>query len=262
MGTPLKRAPVFFTLLQVRFNTILQLDEYVGPVQERLRRAGYPSFVERQTIAINLAAVSGQQPSAPQPVVEKRYCFGTVDQRHAFILNNDSLLFQSTAYGNFEAFSERFVQGLQTVHEVINLAYIDRVGLRYLDHIFPKPGEPLEQYLKSEMLGLRSALGGELMHAFSETACTIDNVLVRARALTQDGPLAFPPDIKPEGMLLDERFTSAVGLHALLDSDGSTGRRDVFDIDVVRKDINDVHEGVRKVFRAAVTDHALAVWDE
>ena len=44
MGKLLKNPPVFFTVAQIRFNTILNLKEYLPKIQDEFRKNGYPEF--------------------------------------------------------------------------------------------------------------------------------------------------------------------------------------------------------------------------
>ena len=54
MGRKLSQAPVFFTLVQVRFNPILALDSYVPKIQDELRRQGYPDAQKGVMATFNL----------------------------------------------------------------------------------------------------------------------------------------------------------------------------------------------------------------
>lgn len=260
MGTPLKNPPVYFTVAQVRFNPLLKLADYLPSIQEGLRKAGYPAFTAHSTIALQFMVQGGQ--TVPQPVPREQFLFANVEQTHCFVLSSDALTFQSTNYGTYELFSEAFLKGLALVHEVVTFDFTDRVGLRYLDHVFPKAGDSLSLYLAPEVQGLSVRLGGQSVHSYSEALNVVGDVKLRARVVIQDGGLAFPPDLLPQGMAVQARFAQAQGMHAILDTDGFVEGRKLFSLDDVGHHLQDIHEVIGDAFRATVTDHARAVWSE
>lgn len=260
MGKPLKNPPVYFTVAQARFNVLLKLADYLPSIQESLRRAGYPAFTHHSATALQVNLQDGQP--VPQTVPYEQYLFANVEQTHCFVLSSEALTFQSTNYGTFESFSEDFLKGLSLVHEVVTLAFTDRVGLRYLDHIVPKEDEALELYLVPQVQGVGARLGGQPLHSYSETLCAFGDVLLRSRVLIQDGGLMFPPDLLPQGMAVQARFLATQGKHAVLDTDGYIQGRQLFELDEVGRQLHGIHEVIGAAFVATVTDHARNIWDE
>jgi uncharacterized protein (TIGR04255 family) len=185
-----------------------------------------------------------------------------VDKTHTFVLNPNALTLQSTRYGRFEDFSAQFLKGLALVHDVVQLDFTDRVGLRYLDYVAPRPNDSLDQYVVPEVRGLGARLDGKAVHSFSETFSRAGDVQLRSRVLIQDGGLAFPPDIAPEGMKIDDRFLGYSGHHATLDTDGFIEGRMAFSTPAVGEQLGTIHRVISAAFKAAVTEHAFKVWDE
>lgn len=260
MGKPLKNPPVYFTVAQVRFNALLKLADYLPSIQEGLRKAGFPAFTQHSGIALQFSMQDGQP--VPQPVPHEQYLFANVDQTHCFVLGTEALTLQSTDYGTFERFSETLLKGLEIVHGVVKLDFTERVGLRYLDHVFPKAGDTLEQYLAPEMIGLGNRLGGRPVHSYSETLSSFDEIQLLSRAVVRDGSLAFPPDLVPQGMAVQARFVQAIGRHAMLDTDGFVQGRQLFSLEKVGQQLDDIHKVIGAAFRATVAPYALTVWDE
>ncbi|UIF88420.1 TIGR04255 family protein [Cupriavidus sp. UYPR2.512] len=260
MGKPLKNPPVYFTLAQVRFNALLKLSEYLPSIQDGLRRTGFPAFSTHSNVVLQFSVQEGQ--AVPQPVPQVQYLFANVEQTHSFVLSPESLTFQSTNYGTYESFSGAFLKGLSLVHDLVNLDFTERVGLRYLDHVFPKHGDPLERYLAPQVQGLGDSLGGQALHTFVEMFNAVGDTRLRARVLTQDGSLAFPPDLLPHGMIVQPRFSQARGKHAILDTDGFIEGRKLFSLEGVGNSLGAIHDVIGAAFRRIITPHALAVWDE
>ncbi len=260
MGTPLKIPPVYFTVVQARFNPLLKLSEYLPEVQETMRKAGFPDFKSVVGVGVQMEDAPDGSP-VPKPIQFQQFHFANVPQTHSFVLANDALTFQSTDYGTFEQFSGAFISGLERVHEVVGLDFVSRIGLRYLDCVAPRVGEALEAYLAPEVHGLGAKLGGELLHSFAETLSAQGEIKLRSRVIVQDGPLGFPPDVSPSGLVVQSRFLEVKGRRAILDNDGFIDGRWVFLLKQVEKQVNDVHEVISAAFRVAATDHARAVWN-
>lgn len=262
MGTPLKNPPVFFTLVQARFNALLKIGDYVPAIQEALRKAGFPDFTSRQVMTLQLG--NQGDPAANGPVIGNltQYVFGNSEKTHMFLLNPDALTLQSTHYGRFEAFSAQFLKGLTLVHEIMQLDFTDRVGLRYLDRIMPLPGDALGLYLVPEVRGITTPMNGQVMHSFSETFGRVEDVQMRSRVLIQTGPLAFPPDLPSDGMQVEDRFVSYSGHHATLDNDGFIEKRTPFSAQQVGEQVHSIHRVISAAFKATITDYARQVWDE
>ena len=260
MGTPLKNPPVYFTVAQVRFNALLKLAEFLPTIQESLRQAGFPDFASHKSVVLQVMMHEGQP--VPVPVAHERFQFGTVDKMHSFLLDGGSLTLQSTDYGHFESFSAMFMRGLALLHAIVKLDFTERVGLRYLDRVTPLGKDTLDAYLAPEVLGLSAKLPGRAMHSYSETINLVEDVMLRSRVVIQNSGLTFPPDLIPGGMAVNPRFAEYVGLHAILDNDGSVEGRDVFSADVVKQRLHAIHDVIGQAFRAAATPHAFAVWNE
>ncbi|MES1980969.1 MAG: TIGR04255 family protein [Pseudomonadota bacterium] len=262
MGTPLKNPPVYLTLAQVRFNPILKLDDFLPSIQESFRRAGYPDFAQHKTIVIHLTGQEGQPP-VPTPVSQDRSQFGNVERTHIFVLDGQGLILQSTNYGQFETFSACFLQGLRIVHEAVNLAFTERVGLRYLDRVMPQAGDKIEQYLVEPVQGLTSRLGGKPLYSYSEAMNEFGNIKLLSRVAIQDGSLGVPPDLANLGnMKIIERFASYVGLSAILDNDGFVEARETFSTQAVAEHLDTIHKVIGSAFKATVTPYAFTAWNK
>jgi len=263
MGQKMRQAPVYFTLVQARFNAILALDSYVPKIQDRLRVQGFPDTQKGVLATFNLNVSSPGEAAPPQVPVSQvpRYIFGNINKTAGFILDPGSLSFQTTDYDIFENFSETFLNGLGIIHEVVSLGYTDRIGVRYLDAVYPKKDEDLSQYLTGTVLGLSGRLDGDLVHAFSETVVRNGSIKVIARTIVQNGPIGFPPDLQPMGLMVTEKFKALNGQHAILDTDGSHDRRDAFDLRRIETLLSRVHAAVIKAFMATVTQRAIQTWE-
>jgi uncharacterized protein (TIGR04255 family) len=261
MGTPLKNPPVYFTLAQVRFNPILKLADYLPSIQEGLRRTGFPDFQPHTGFIIKITMENGQ--AKPEPQSQQRYFFGDIAKRHNFVLDSSSLTLQSTDYGRFESFSERFEKALARVHDAVGLDFIERVGLRYLDRVVPlAKDETLQAYIAREALGPRDLLGGDAAHSYCETLTEINGVKLLSRVFTHTASVGFPPDLGQVLLHLQSRFVGPPLLHAVLDTDGFVERREPYSIETVHKHLDAIHSVIGDAFLSITTPHARKMWDK
>ena len=262
MGQKMREAPVFYTLAQVVFNPVLQMGDFVPKIQDRLRHDGFPDFrkEQRRKIALSMGEAEGQSAQATIQEGPTRWRFVDSSQTSGYVLEPNTLVYHTTAYENFEAFSKRLFDGLRLVHEHVGLAYIERIGLRYLDAIVTKDGESLAQYLYANVLGLSSLAKGKLQHCFTETAAATEDGTLVARVLITEGDLAIPPDLFPLGLNLGSRFVNVKGRHAILDTDHFWAERFDFDLEKAQRILEASHIRIDVAFRQTATEYARNTW--
>jgi len=261
MGAKLSLAPVFYTLVQFKFNPITQMPEYVPRLQEHLRRIGYPDFRQDTLFSLNIRRAEDPQPEV-QNLQQPRWSFVNSKGNEGYLLLQDSLIFHTTAYNTFDDFSEKALSGLNLIHETIELAYLDRIGLRYLDLIVPSDEGKLDEYLTPSLLGLSTLVAGSLSHSFTETVSQIDDGTLIARSLISETGLAIPPDLVPLNLKLPSRVSSVACRNAVLDIDYFvTQRLDGIDIELIKSNLLTSHDIITKAFLASVTEHAIKNWE-
>ncbi|ERS87951.1 TIGR04255 family protein [Halomonas sp. PBN3] len=254
MITPAAQAPVFYALAQIKFNWIEQMANYVGPLQDALRRQGYPDF--REDHQLHMQVVPGPQPDV-QRQEAKRWVFTDQARKEGFILLKDALIFQTACYSSFTAFKEAVLQGLEALHREVELAYVDRIGMRYLDAVIPSNAYPLEQLLSPGLIGLYREIAGDPRHAVTETVSGVAGGTLVVRTLISPQGVVLPPDLQPMSLQLDSRIAASQGQEAaVLDSDYYVARRDTFDSQAVAHQLDASHDVILEAFRMATTQQA------
>lgn len=270
MGTKMTNAPVYFALAQVRFNPILTLDQYVPPIQDSLRKTGFPDFNKGFVSALNFnvgAAGELAQPMfmSPQP----RYIFMDEGRKTGFTLDANALSFQTTHYETFDPFLSTFLRGLDVVHKHAELSFSERLGVRYLDAVVPSQGEDVGAYLTSSVLGLMGSLAPrELVHSVSETRTQLEKSTLISRATIfkkpdgdKDNRVAFPPDLQPEQLRIADKFVDIKGTYAVIDTDSWWENRESFDLRSIERRYQFLHREIRRSFDLMITPHAVKTWE-
>jgi uncharacterized protein (TIGR04255 family) len=263
MGKKLSKAPVYYTVTQVQFNHILNLNTYLPDLQAQMREIGFIDFNPQiyQNLVLPFVQSEGGQAPAPSIASQVRYLFGDMDARTQFILETNSLTLQSTAYETFESFLRTFQRGIEIVGTMLPLAFVERIGLRYLDAIFPvKEGDRLADYLVREVQGLTGMIQGTLGHSASETHALTPSGQLMSRVIIRDGRIGYPDNFSIQPLQPDLRFTQFEGRHAILDTDAFHLHREPFNVGNICSRMDALHEIIRQSFYATVTSHALAAW--
>ena len=263
MGQKLTNAPVYYTVAQIQFNPILDLDGYISAIQSKMREAHFPDFRKEvfQRILLPYGGVEQGQMAAPTVLPQSRYLFGDVAGRTLFLLETNTLSLQTTAYDTFGTFSATFLKGLTILHDALRLDFVERIGLRYLDAIQPeKESESLRDFLVPEVLGLALREDVQLQHSVSETSVTTVAGQLVSRVLIRHGHIGLPLELSATAPIIDPRYTQREGLHAIVDTDASVSQREVFVLDKVATHLTALHGEIKKSFQETVTDHARAAW--
>ena len=112
------------------------------------------------------------------------------------MLEQNGLTLHVTDYEDFGWLINLFASHLSHVNETMKPDSSDRIGIRYIDAILPKPDTPITQYVIPNVLGLSQlGLEGVLQHAYSETIMVNESISTVSRIILRDGPIAFPPDM-------------------------------------------------------------------
>lgn len=266
MGQKMRNAPVYFTVAQVRFNPILNLESYLSDIQDKMRKLGFPDYKREDFQRVMIPFGSGVEGQSPQPKLQPqaRCFFGDMERTTNFVLESNGFSLQTTEYDTFETFSKHLMDGLMVVHEAIGLAFSERVGLRYLDAVLPVGEEALKDYLAPEVMGLSEKVTGRLSHSFTETVSQNNesgNTLV-ARVVIQDGEVGLPPEMAGLAPKLNPRFTQKKGMHAIIDTDGFSENREPFSLERLARKLDEIHEEIRHSFDSTVIPNALKIWNE
>ena len=260
MSFKLEQAPVFYTLAQVKFNPIAQISDDVPKLQNTLRLLGYPDFREELLTAIDVGCLQKELP-AIKSQQNTRWCFSNFDQTEGYLLTSDALIFHTTMYNSHEDFLKKIKVGLDLTHEALNLDYVDRIGLRYLNAVIPKDDKTLVDYLSPSLLGFSTLIKGALKHNFSEVMAATDQGTLVARAIIINDGLALPPDLSSRPLRIQPKFSPVSGKIATLDIDHFSERRFTFDTQLINNILLNLHATINATFKDSVTEYALKCWE-
>lgn len=256
-GLVLPRSPLIFVLAQVRMGTVLTIADKIPAIQEALRKQGFPRFQQR-TIETTRQQAGGITQIEQRPQWE----FVNRESTLAILIEQESVVLQSTAYTVFEAFMGSLRIALDIVATLVEPALVERLGLRYVDLITPSGEKPVAGYVKPQLLGAPPSDFGRRKGFLSESVITTDSdSQLMIRFVESQSGFAFPPDLLPVSLnfLQSPARSTPFGL---LDLDHSSEKPFDFTPDAILAGFWDLHALLEKVFRTSVTDSAIEEWTQ
>ena len=264
MAEKLANAPVYYAISQAQFNPVPAMHKYVDEIQDVLRRRGFILFEPQQQMQLQIPAEMGGAFAEPQVTQTWLWLLTKEDRSSGFILNANSLSFHTTHYETSQEFIPELLVGLAAIHEVVSLAHVSRLGLRYLDAVLPLGDEEVEKYLAPGLHGLEfgAPRRQSMMETVFDTECgpMIPNGTLISRVYKIYGPVAFPPDLLPHGLTLMPKFVTGPVAHAIIDTDHSVAGQMPIDLELIEAQLKELHAAIKQVFAATVTDYANNVW--
>ena len=258
MGQKMSKAPIFYTLAQIRFSPVLGMAKFVTDVQERLR-SEFPDFRIEQRRTLQLTDAT--DPADLKSTSLTRWHFVDQSNTSGFILDPGSLVFHTTAYETSAWFFERVLMGLDVVHSSAALSYIQRLGFRTLDAIVPEDQGALETYMNPKALGFYKSFAGDLKQHITEGVFSIapEGTLI-VRAVVLKGLLGIPADVAPISLDLAPRVEKLEGNHAVLDIDRSEEAKIPVNLADIRRRFEKIKRDATDAFKKMVTPEAIKRW--
>jgi uncharacterized protein (TIGR04255 family) len=267
MGKPLKNAPVYFVIGQVRFNPQLKpIQESMTQIQEGFRQLGYTDYRHQILNQIEIVVEENQVTNKPGAQVNI-YDFANAERDELFRLEANQLSFHTVNYQTFETLLGAFAKALEILIAYTQLDFIERVGLRFLNAVMCREDEDVATYLQPQLLGL-STLADDLVPEF----CGIETLLrkggdsILARVVIQQGRVGFPADLSNTGLEIAQHFRDFKGQFAVLDNDAFHLERVKYQDESTADDIIQTLRRLKvlldSVFVKSVTDEAMSIWRE
>lgn len=183
---PLAAAPLARVVAQVRFPEIVSIGkrEFIADFQEAIRKA-YPKL---DSAEIQVVIAGG----AMQPDVRRDMLWRFYDAASVWrvSLTSNFVSLETTGYESRSDFMGRFRVVLDALAQTIAPTLVNRIGVRYVDHIRQPHTNDMDAMIRPQMLGLvTSNLRENIQHSVSETLCKVaeGQLLVRWGLLPPSG---------------------------------------------------------------------------
>lgn len=249
----LERSPLQFVLVQVRFSPVAAMREYVTPLQDRLRKSGFPGFNKEKIQQVTFG---------PEPEMETstRWSFVSRDKRECIVLTEDFVVYETTRYDVFETFTERVKGVLAQLNEIAEINFASQIGLRYIDVVHSLDGHPPDWFIRKQFLGLSAdGIGEPRTNQFLSVVKTTDGIL-KLKTLDGHGQKFMPPDLEATRVDFELELTEDDSFR-ILDFDHIWQGETNFVPDAIIANMGALHGAIKKTFKAVVTEDAIKVWE-
>ena len=254
----LRKSPLVYVVAQVRFSAVESIPKYIPAIQDEFRKQ-FPRFTKGEVRNVRIS------PAAPPEIFAvPRFEFQNKERTCGIVVQPESVAVHVSRYSSFDFFCSSLQYALDTVHSVVTLGLIDRIGLRYVDVVRPSEGEELGQYLHPGLLGLNDADVGvrrSIRMSVFQGETEAGTLLFRLAQRNDGGFL--PPDVEPSPLSHEQPDVQPGEIVTLLDFDHFrefTKEPLDFSTDIVLRHLGRLHDNTDLAFRAAVTEHALSAW--
>ncbi len=261
----MKNAPVYYALVQANFNPIAAMNKYINDIQDEFRKASYTLFEQQVRTQFQFSNSLGEIEPKVAQTSSCSWVISKQDRKSGFILTESSVMFHTTHYETHKEFIAELLRGLKIVHDIVKLAHLSRVGLRYLNAVLPAPGEKLNQYLVSGLHGVnfKAEKNYSLSESLFKTECgpklTVGKLIIRV--LQFKSPLGYPPGISPYGLMPMKRFDIREILsHAIIDIDHFVEDHMTLDFNEISEQLFSLYRVTKQAFKATITSYAQKKW--
>jgi uncharacterized protein (TIGR04255 family) len=248
-----------YVVAQVRFSAVESIPKYIPALQDEFRKQ-FPRFTKGETRSIRISPVA-----PPEISVAPRFEFQNKERTCGIVVQSDSVSVHVSRYSSFDLFCSTLQYALDTVHSAVTLGLIDRIGLRYINMVRPAEEEDLAKYLHQGLLGLNDIdVGVSRSIRMSAYQGETEVGTLRFRLEQRNDGGILPPDVEPSSLSHGQPTTRPGEVLTLLDFDHFrefTGEPLDFSTEAVIQYLWRLHDNTDLAFRAAVTKHALHVWD-
>jgi uncharacterized protein (TIGR04255 family) len=250
--------PLSLVLCQIGFSKVRKMPELIPQIHDLLRKAGFP-----EDISTTVQQVIITPGNLPQIVERKQDEFRSKDNQWALTLGEDTLTLVTTGYDRFAGFAERLRKCLEIVDQVaeIHRGMINRIGLRYVDVINPRPNETFRTYLQTSLHGPQSSVFTEQnqwLHL--ESVGKTETGVMIVRITQNDQGIMAPPGILLKPMEHKPKIDAGQVI-TLVDTDHFVEGSWDYDLERIMETTSDLHEAINAAwFSDMVTKEALEIW--
>lgn len=255
----LPKSPLVYVVAQVNFSAVESMATYIPDIQDRLRRKGFPRFVQGEFRAIRVTLNA-----PPQVTPVPRYEFQDKGRRTGVVVSKEFVTLHVSEYRTFERFCDVLSTSLEIIHSVVGIGLVERVGLRYVNLVRAKGSEGFAQFLDPGLLGLdESKYGATHSKIMSQVLGQTEIGTLAIRLFQRDDGSFLPPDAEPSPLDHPDPELGQGEVVSLLDLDHFKLFEKAameFSVESVMRLFWQLHDNTDLAFRAAVTPHALETW--
>ncbi|MDA9095238.1 TIGR04255 family protein [Porticoccaceae bacterium] len=247
----LNNQPLRFVLAEFRFSQVMDIQSFIPKIQESLRRQ-YPTTENKkeQMVHIQLGSIATSGID--------HWSFTSANKKNAIEINQDRLIYYTSDYPRFEAFSDACEKALNVISDIVEPSLIRRIGLRYGDLVKIEDNDKASDLVDASFI-YPDCIGklGSASHQKTETFINTELGGLAIRSLYGIHNLTCLPDIRslPIDIALDDTTSERI----VLDFDHfweAKHESTLFKTAEILTTLELLHKISRKAFWQVTTDYA------
>ncbi|EJG24941.1 TIGR04255 family protein [Acinetobacter baumannii 855125] len=254
----LSNHPLVLALAEFRFSAVLDIEKHIPSFQDKIRTI-FPltNELSSQEVQVNPNGIEVRQ--------NKEWAFISKNKNSAVMLNNNRLVFLTSAYDRFEGFNQNCKHALDALASTISPALLMRIGLRYSDTILPTDeGQVISEFVDSSICtaSYLSNFGTPVRHTTENIVKTEQGFMV-IRSMSGVVNLRLWPDLNnlPIPIKHDSEPTDRI----LLDFDhfwepADEAEAPTFNVNEILSQLDSMHETSRRAFWNITTEKGRKIW--
>lgn len=250
-----KNPPLAYVVAELVISPHYNLANVIPNLQDLLRES-YPRTQEAQELVIE------SNKATSQPV----WRLMSADQKRAVQFGQRVIALHSTSYAHSTEFLGRWADVLEATEKAKLNPFVERAGLRLIDLVVPTGENAPENYLRSEIQGVKPegamTMGAMWAAGFDIKGCTVN---LRTAAPTPRG-LLFPPDFspiqlaKPKILLEAEENLFKSKSIGFIDTDCMKNIQKVFNASELLSTYKEMQKLASLTFKTAMSELARDEW--
>ena len=250
----LPKQPLTMVLAEFCYSSILKMSDYIPDIQERLRKV-YPIFKQSKRRDMQLNASSINMNDIDQ------WLFISPASDSAILIEHNRLVLFTSDYERFPGFSDRCFIAMKALKDIVDPGLIQRIGLRYVDHVVCRSSEEFTQCVDKQFLpntDLQKLGSNTLQHRVDTAIETSSGTLV-IRSLYGKHGLSVMPDVSQELPIKVVNNVIPEVPSLILDFDHAWTESESgipFELETCKEKLDSLHEISRDAFWEITSEYA------
>ncbi|QDQ28454.1 TIGR04255 family protein [Chitinimonas arctica] len=250
-----RKPPLAYVVAELVISPYYTLASKIPGLQDQLRSV-FPKTIEATELVVESKTPSSQQ----------LWQLLSADQHLGVQFGTRAISLHATTYLHSKDFLSRLAEVLDAIASADLGAFVERVGLRYIDLIVPNSDRLPTEYLVSQLHGVTPA-SAQANGSMWQAAFRFDSALVNLRVMAPAPQgIVLPPDFsamplkKPAIMVDAEESSKDDRPIGFIDTDCLKEIGRVFDAAELVGIYTELQKLASETFRAALSDHARREW--
>ena len=252
-----RNPPLAYVVAEIVIAPLYDIAASIPGIQKGLR-SDYPRTLEGNEVTIE---------SSGPPIVNQVWRLLSADQSRGVFVGTRSISLHSTHYLDSHEFLESWDGVLKVIEEVHLSAFVERIGLRYVDLIVPSEGRSPSDYVDDGVRGVRPSSQEVLLNSIWAGSFSSEGFTIGARVGAPSPPgMLLPPNFnalplhKPPVWVAAEKEVLSNHQIGFVDTDCTAEIKELFSAPQIGARFRAAKTQISDMFERLTSDFAKGEW--